>query len=66
MLRKEIARLRALASGAAYDLKRAGEEGKANRLLRALEGRWFSEAAAKSVADAYSGGSPWRSRQTCA
>jgi hypothetical protein len=39
MLRKEIARLRSLASGAAYDLRNAGEERKANRLLRALEGR---------------------------
>jgi hypothetical protein len=39
MLRKEIARLRSLASGAAYDLKAAGQERKAARLLRALEGR---------------------------
>lgn len=39
MLRKEIARLRTLLSGAAYDLKSAGQERKASRLLRALEGR---------------------------
>lgn len=39
MLRKEIARLRGLLSGAAYDLKSAGQERKASRLLRALEGR---------------------------
>jgi hypothetical protein len=39
MLRKEIARLRSLASAAAYDLKAAGQERKASRLLRALEGR---------------------------
>jgi hypothetical protein len=39
LLRKEIARLRTLVSGAAYDLKSAGQERKANRLLRALEGR---------------------------
>ncbi len=39
MLRKEIARLRGLLSTAAHDLKRAGEERKSNRLLRALEGR---------------------------
>jgi len=30
MLRKEVARLRSLASGAAYDLRNAGEERKAN------------------------------------
>lgn len=39
MLRKEIGRLRSLVSGAAYDLKGSGQERKANRLLRALEGR---------------------------
>ncbi len=39
MLRKEISRLRSLISGAAYDLKDAGKERKASRLLRALEGR---------------------------
>lgn len=39
MLRKEIARLRGLLSGAAYDLKGAGQDRKASRLLRALEGR---------------------------
>jgi len=39
MLRKEISRLRSLVSQAAYDLKAAGQERKANRLLRALEGR---------------------------
>jgi hypothetical protein len=39
MLRKEIARLRSLVSSAAYDLKSAGEERKAQRLERALEGR---------------------------
>lgn len=39
MLRKEIGRLRSLVSGAAHDLKGAGQERKANRLLRALEGR---------------------------
>ena len=38
MLRKEIARLRGLLSNAAYDLKSAGQELKASRLLRALEG----------------------------
>jgi hypothetical protein len=39
MLRKEISRLRGLISTAAYDLKSAGLERKASRLLRALEGR---------------------------
>lgn len=39
MLRKEITRLRGLLSGAAHDLKSAGQERKASRLLRALEGR---------------------------
>ena len=39
MLRKEIARLRSLISGGAYELKQAGAERKAQRLLRALEGR---------------------------
>jgi hypothetical protein len=39
MLRKEIARLRSLVSGAAYDLKSASQDRKANRLIRALEGR---------------------------
>ena len=39
MLRKEIARLRSLVSRAAYDLEQAGAQGKARRLLRALEGR---------------------------
>lgn len=39
MLRKEIARLRTLVSSAAYDLKAAGQERSARRLLRALEGR---------------------------
>lgn len=39
MLRKEISRLRGLISGAAYDLRDAGKERKASRLLRALEGR---------------------------
>lgn len=39
MLRKAIARLRGLLSGAACDLKSAGQERKASRLLRALEGR---------------------------
>jgi hypothetical protein len=39
MLRKEISRLRGLISTAAYDLKSAGQERKASRLLRALEGR---------------------------
>jgi len=39
MLRKEIARLRSLISGAAYDLKSAGQERQAQRLQRALEGR---------------------------
>jgi hypothetical protein len=38
MLRKEIARLRTLVSRAAYDLKDAGKEHKARRLLRAIEG----------------------------
>jgi hypothetical protein len=38
MLRKEIARLRTLISGAAHDLDSAGQERKANRLLRALDG----------------------------
>jgi hypothetical protein len=37
-LRQEIARLRSLVSRAAYDLKAAGQEHKARRLLRALEG----------------------------
>jgi hypothetical protein len=39
VLRKEIARLHSLISGAAYDLETAGQERKAKRLLRALEGR---------------------------
>jgi hypothetical protein len=39
MLRKEIARLRSLVSTAAFDLQNAGEERKARRLQRALEGR---------------------------
>lgn len=39
MLRAEIARLRMLVSRAAEDLKRAGDERRARRLLRALEGR---------------------------
>jgi len=39
MLRKEIARLRGLLSTASYDLKAAGQEHKARRLQRALEGR---------------------------
>ena len=39
MLRQEIARLRMLVSRAAYDLKDAGQERKAARLQRALEGR---------------------------
>jgi hypothetical protein len=39
MLRKEIARLRSLVAGAAYDLKAAGQERKASRLERAVEGR---------------------------
>jgi hypothetical protein len=39
MLRKKIARLRSLVSGAAYDLKSVGRDRKANRLMRALEGR---------------------------
>jgi hypothetical protein len=39
MLRKEIARLRSLVSRAAYDLEQAGAQRKAQRLLRALEGR---------------------------
>jgi hypothetical protein len=39
MLRKEIARLRQLVSRAAFDLESAGEERKATRLHRALEGR---------------------------
>ena len=39
MLRKEIARLRSLVTRAAYDLEQAGAERKAQRLLRALEGR---------------------------
>jgi hypothetical protein len=39
LLLKEIARLRALVSRAAYDLRDAGKTGKAQRLLRALEGR---------------------------
>lgn len=39
MLRKEIARLRSLISGAAFELKDAGRERNAARLLRALEGR---------------------------
>jgi hypothetical protein len=34
MLRKEISRLRGLSSTAAYDLKSAGREHKAGRLLR--------------------------------
>jgi hypothetical protein len=52
MLRKEIARLRSLVSGAAYDLKGAGQERKASRLLRALEGRWLAAtlAARRGVA----------------
>jgi hypothetical protein len=37
-LRREIARLRSLASGAAYDRRSAGRERKASRLLRALDG----------------------------
>jgi hypothetical protein len=39
MLRKEIARLRSLVTRAAHDLEQAGAERKAQRLLRALEGR---------------------------
>jgi hypothetical protein len=39
MLRKEIARLRSLVSRAAYDLEHAGSHSKAQRMLRALEGR---------------------------
>jgi hypothetical protein len=39
MLRKEIARLRSLVSRAAHDLEQAGAQRKAQRLLRALEGR---------------------------
>jgi hypothetical protein len=39
MLRKEIGRLRSLCSNAAHDLEDAGQERKAARLLRALEGR---------------------------
>ena len=38
-LQKEIARLRALVSRAAYELKDAGLEDKSRRLLRALDGR---------------------------
>jgi hypothetical protein len=38
-LRQEIARLRVLVSTAASDLKAAGQERKAQRLIRALEGR---------------------------
>lgn len=38
MLRKEISRLRSLVSRAAYDLKDAGKDRKANALLRALDG----------------------------
>jgi hypothetical protein len=39
MLRNEIARLRSLVTRAAYDLEQARAERKAQRLLRALEGR---------------------------
>jgi hypothetical protein len=39
MLRQEISRLRRLVSTAAFDLQAAGEERKARRLQRALEGR---------------------------
>jgi hypothetical protein len=39
MLRKEIAHLRSLVTRAAYDLEHAEAERKAQRLLRALEGR---------------------------
>ncbi len=39
MLRQEIARLRSLVARAAYDLEQAETERKAQRLLRALEGR---------------------------
>jgi hypothetical protein len=39
MLRKEIGRLRSLISTASHDLEDAGQERKADRLLRALEGR---------------------------
>jgi hypothetical protein len=38
-LREEIARLRTLVNRAAYALRDAGEDAKARRLLRALEGR---------------------------
>ena len=39
MLQKEIGRLRTLVSQAAYQLRDAGQESRARRLLRALDGR---------------------------